>query len=77
MTTLSGLSLGATVADLEGIYPGFDISYQEVDGELSFVLVRSDGATLLWGPVSSSDTDGTIDGIYSPMPCDGGPAAGG
>ena len=75
MTTLSGLALGDTVADLEGIYPGFDITYREVDGALSFVLVRSDGATLLWGPVSSGDADGTVDGIYSPMPCDGGPAA--
>lgn len=74
LTTLSGLQLGDSVADLESTYADFRVAYQEVEGTLSFILVRtSDGLTLLWGPVSSEDSDGTVEGIYSPRPCDGGP----
>ncbi|MGI8823657.1 MAG: hypothetical protein ACR2JP_10215 [Acidimicrobiia bacterium] len=73
LSTLSGLSVGDTIADLEAIYAGFEIGYEEVEQVLSFILVRSDGFTLLWGPVSSSDPDGTVLGIYSPRPCDAGP----
>jgi hypothetical protein len=77
LSTLSELSLGDTIEHLESVYPDFDISYEEIDGDLHFILVRSDGVTLLWGPVSSSEPDGTVLGIYSPEPCEGGPAASG
>ncbi len=78
MATLSGLEVGDSVATLESTYDGFDVSYREVDGQLSFILVRqSDGVTLLWGPVTSSEPDGVVNGIYSPQPCDGGPTASG
>jgi len=73
LTTLSGLSVGDTISDLEAIYAGFEIGYEVIEQVLSFILVRSDGFTLLWGPVSSSDPDGTVLGIYSPRPCDAGP----
>ncbi|MET0831501.1 MAG: hypothetical protein ABWY62_03900, partial [Acidimicrobiia bacterium] len=73
LSTLSELSLGDTIEHLESVYPEFDISYEEIDGSLHFILVRSDGVTLLWGPVSSAEPDGTVLGIYSPEPCDGGP----
>lgn len=65
--------MGDTIADFEAIYAGFEIGYEEVEQVLSFILVRSDGFTLLWGPVSSSDPDGTVLGIYSPRPCDAAP----
>lgn len=77
LTTLSGLQVGETVADLESVYAGFTIGYEQIDGVLGFILLRSDGATLLWGPVTSAEADGTVEGIYSPRPCDAGPAASG
>jgi hypothetical protein len=77
LSTLSELSLGDTIEHLESVYPDFEISYEDVDGSPHFILVRSDGVTLLWGPVSSSEPDGTVLGIYSPEPCEGGPVPSG
>ncbi|MBA2338147.1 MAG: hypothetical protein H0V96_10405 [Acidimicrobiia bacterium] len=77
LTTLSGLQVGETVADLESVYATFTIGYEQIDGVPGFILVRSDGATLLWGPVTSAEADGSVDGIYSPRPCDAGPALSG
>jgi hypothetical protein len=76
ITTRSGLALGYTVETLEGIYLQSGIAYEEIDGSSYFVLLRStDNRTLLWGPVSSTDPSGIVEGIYSPRPCDGGPTA--
>ncbi len=81
LATLSGAHVGDTVADLEAIYPSFGIAYEDVPDDedipvLSFILIReSDGETLLWGPVTSSEPDGIVAGIYSPQACDGGPFA--
>ncbi len=69
LTTLSGLALGDTVADLQRIYGQFTIAFEVIEGKDHFRLV--DGADLLlWGPVSATDADGIIEGIYSPSPCD-------
>jgi hypothetical protein len=74
LATLSGFSAGETVADLEATYADFAISFEEVAGTSSFILTRvTDGVTLLWGPVSSSEPDGVVEGVYSPRTCDQGP----
>ncbi len=74
LATLSGLNLGATVEELRSVYAGFDVSIDEEAGSARYVVVRgADGVTLLWGPLSSTDDDGIVEGIHSPEPCDGGP----
>lgn len=68
LTTLSGLALGDTVADLQSIYSSFTIAFEVVDGRDVFRLV--DGADLLlWGPVTGTEPDAQVVGIYSPGPC--------
>jgi hypothetical protein len=69
LTTLSGLALGDTVADLQRIYSQFTIAFEVIEGKDHFRLVDG-GDLLLWGPVSSTEADGIIEGIYSPGPCD-------
>ncbi|MCP4968212.1 MAG: hypothetical protein GY926_23630 [bacterium] len=74
MTSRSGLEIDHTVATLDAIYLQSGLAFEEIDGQQHFLLLRSsDDATLLWGPVTSSATDGTVKGIYSPQVCDGGP----
>ena len=69
LATLSGLELGDTVATLKQIYSSFTIAFEVIDGRDHFRLL--DGAELLlWGPVTSTDDDGLVEGIYSPSPCD-------
>ena len=69
LTTLSGLALGDTVAELKSIYSQFTVAFETIDSTDYFRLL--DGAELLlWGPVSSTDDDGIVEGIYSPSPCD-------
>ena len=68
LTTLSGLRLGDTVADLQTTYSFYTISFEVIEGQDHFRLVDG-GELLLWGPVSSTDPTGTILGIYSPSPC--------
>lgn len=68
LTTLSGLALGDTVQDLQDIYSSFTITFEVIDGRDVFRLV--DGSELLlWGPVTSTEPDGLVTGIYSPGPC--------
>ena len=69
MRTLSGLQAGDTVADLEEIYASFDVELIEEDAGARFELRSGGGDLLLWGPISSTGDDGTIEGIYSPDPC--------
>jgi hypothetical protein len=74
LATLSGLAVGDTVADLEAVYEGFTVVYEDIDGVDTFIVVRtSDDVTLLWGPLSSAEDTGIVEGIHSPLPCDGGP----
>lgn len=71
LQTLSGLQLGNSVAQLERIYEGFEIEYlTHPDLENIFELRSSNsGNLLLWGPISSADESGFIEGIYSPDAC--------
>ncbi len=74
ITTRSGLELGHTIEKLDAIYLQSGLALETIDGAPVFLLLRStDDATLLWGPVSSTDQDGLVEGIYSPQACDGGP----
>ncbi len=69
LTTLSGLALGDTVAELKAIYARFTIAFETIEGKDHFRLL--DGSELLlWGPVSSTADDGVVEGIYSPSPCE-------
>lgn len=70
LETLSGLQVGDTVAVLRSTYLGLDV--QLIEDELRFELRNGAGQLLLWGPVSSVDDEGVVEGIYSPNPCDGG-----
>ncbi len=68
LATLSGLEVGDTVADLTSTYSQYTIAFEVVDGIEIFRLVDG-GDLLLWGPVSSSDSTGVVEGINSPTPC--------
>ena len=69
LKTLSGIAIGDTVEDLINTYTQFTISFEIIDSKDHFRL--SDGGDLLlWGPVSSVDPAGLIEGIYSPTACD-------
>jgi len=72
LKTLSGIAIGDTVEDLINTYTQFTISFEIIDSKDHFRL--SDGGDLLlWGPVSSADPAGLIEGIYSPTVCDDAP----
>ncbi|MCL1595403.1 MAG: hypothetical protein M3132_13720 [Actinomycetia bacterium] len=68
ISTLSGLAIGDTVKDLINTYPSYTVSFEVIDSVNHFRLVQG-GELLLWGPVTSSDLDGIVEGIYSPSPC--------
>ncbi|MEN8238694.1 MAG: hypothetical protein ABFR53_05780, partial [Actinomycetota bacterium] len=69
LKTLSGIAIGDTVEDLINTYTQFTISFEILDSKDHFRL--SDGEELLlWGPVSSVDPAGVIEGLYSPTACD-------
>jgi hypothetical protein len=69
LKTLSGIAIGDTVEDLINTYTQFTISFEIIDSKDYFRL--SDGGDLLlWGPVSSVDPAGLIEGIYSPTACE-------
>ena len=68
LATLSGLEVGDTVADLTSIYSQFTVAFEVVDSIEIFRLVDG-GDLLLWGPVTSSDASGVVQGINSPTPC--------
>ncbi|MCB1245993.1 MAG: zinc ribbon domain-containing protein [Acidimicrobiia bacterium] len=71
LATLSGIRLGDTVQELQDTYASYTVSFEVIDGQDHFRLL--DGAELLlWGPVTSTDPDGTIEGIYSPTLCQTG-----
>lgn len=76
ITSRSGLAVGHTIAKLDAIYLQSGLGFTEIDDVAHFVLLRSsDNATLLWGPVTGTDEDGIVEGIYSPRACDRGPTA--
>ena len=68
LRTLSGIGIGDSVAGLQSTYDFYTITFEVIDGQDHFRLVDG-GELLLWGPVSSTDSTGTVLGIYSPTPC--------
>ena len=72
LQTLSGIAIGDTVEDLINTYTQFTISFEIIDSR-DFFRLSDGGDLLLWGPVSSVDPAGLIEGIYSPTACDTAP----
>ena len=72
LKTLSGIGIGDTVEELIDTYTQFTISFEVIDSK-DFFRLSDGGDLLLWGPVSSVDPAGLIEGIYSPTPCDTAP----
>jgi hypothetical protein len=68
LMTLSGVALGDTVADLQSTYTSYTVSFEVIDSRNHFRL-SDGGELLLWGPISSTEPSGTIEGIYSPSSC--------
>lgn len=76
LATISGVRIGATFNDLDEAYDTSITQLIDIDGTQSFVVLRSsDRRTLLWGPMSGTDSDAVVTGIYSARPCDRGPRA--
>jgi hypothetical protein len=71
LATLSGIELGDTVQQLQDTYTSYTVTFEVIDAQDYFRLLDG-GDLLLWGPVTSTDADGTIIGIYSPSPCPSG-----
>ena len=70
LQTLSGFNAGATIAEFESIYiPGFRINYMTHEVEGDIYELSSNQGLLLWGPVTSSNDDGIVQGIFSPDTC--------
>ncbi len=72
LKTLSGIAIGDTVEDLINTYTQFTISFEVIESKDYFRLTDG-GDLLLWGPISSADLAGLIEGIYSPSACDPSP----
>ncbi|MEN8234831.1 MAG: hypothetical protein ABFR89_07895 [Actinomycetota bacterium] len=68
LATPSGVRLGDTVSFLNKTYASYQIDYVTAGGTDVFHLSDADGL-LLWGPVSSTEDSGRIEGIYSPDSC--------
>ena len=68
LQTPSGIRLGDSIADLESTYDQFAIAYEVVDGK-DFFALREGEELLLWGPISSTEPSGRIEGIFSPDSC--------
>ncbi|GMQ92749.1 MAG: hypothetical protein BMS9Abin12_0226 [Acidimicrobiia bacterium] len=68
LETLSGIRLGDTVESLQATYTSYTVSFEVINGKDHFRL-SDGGELLLWGPVTSTEPQGTVEGIYSPDPC--------
>jgi hypothetical protein len=68
LATPSGIRIGDSLSDLERAYRSYKLAYESVDGAMQFRLMDS-GGVLLWGPITSTDSAGTVVGIYSPSSC--------
>ena len=71
LQTLSGLKAGQSVVALKDIYDAFQLTYEVIpDLGTTFQLRSSNsGNLLLWGPVTSDDSNGIVLGIYAPDAC--------
>jgi hypothetical protein len=71
LRTLSGIGLGDSTDDIDNAYG--NVSYEQVDGADTYLVLSSeDGRTLVWGVLSGDDPP-VIRSIASPRACDGGP----
>ena len=68
LATPSGLRVGDPVSVLNRVYAPYQIDYVSSDGTDLFRLSDADGL-LLWGPVSSIEDSGRVEGIYAPDVC--------
>ncbi len=68
LSTPSGLRVGDTVKTLEDIYKSYRVDYISAAGTDLFQLADGDGL-LLWGPVTSTEPSGRVEGIYAPDVC--------
>lgn len=68
LATPSGLRVGDPVSTLNQIYSSYQIDYLSSEGTNIFRLSDADGL-LLWGPVSSIEDSGRVEGIYAPDAC--------
>ncbi len=68
LATPSGLRIGDSVSMLNRIYSSYQIDYVSSAGTNLFRLSNADGL-LLWGPVSSIEDSGQVEGIYAPDAC--------
>ena len=71
LETLSGLSVGDTVADLRDTYASEDITFgtDAALGDIYEVRGSTTGTLLLWGPVQGSADEDRIIGIYAEDIC--------
>ncbi len=71
LQSLSGLQPGASVREIGIIYKNFDTRVvADPDlGDVFEVKSATSGNLLLWGPVTSTEDAGRVDGIYAPNAC--------
>jgi len=67
-STPSGLRVGDSVASLNDVYSSYQVDYVTDGGVSVFRLSDADGL-LLWGPLSSVEPTGRVEGIHSPDAC--------
>jgi hypothetical protein len=68
LTTPSGLRVGDPLSALNEVYAAYQIDYVSDGGTELFRLADEEGL-LLWGPVSSIEDSGRVEGIHSPNAC--------
>lgn len=68
LATPSGLRVGDPVSTLNEVYATYQIDYVSDGGTSLFRLFDGEGL-LLWGPVSSIEATGRVEGIHSPDAC--------
>jgi hypothetical protein len=68
LATPSGIRLGDPLSALNEVYAAYQIDYVS-DGGTSLFRLSDEEGLLLWGPVSSIENSGRVEGIHSPDAC--------
>ena len=68
LATPSGIRVGDPLSALNEVYAAYQIDYVSDGGTELFRLADEEGL-LLWGPVSSIEDSGRVEGIHSPNAC--------
>ena len=68
LSTPSGLRVGDPISTLNQVYASYQVDYLSSQDTDVFRLSDVDGL-LLWGPVSSIEDSGRVEGIYAPDAC--------